>query len=299
MIKHAHNFISEEKRIHQINSLTNIEFLMWKDLYKNNKSIAMVRCSVDLFEWNASVHELVNSGTRCPQCSGKRRWTARERIEQINKLEGIEFVSWHDGYKNKNSKANVRCIHDSFNWSASVDKLINKGSRCPQCVKHRKWTGSERIEQINKLENIEFVYWDGNYKNCYSNAIVRCMIDGFEWSASVNNIVNHGSRCPKCAKYGYDKSKTGCLYALRSECGMYVKIGITNNTSQRHKQLEKATPFKFNLIEQIEDDGVKIAEIEKHFHSEYERAGFTGFDGSTEWLHCTDELLQEIREMGR
>ena len=80
---------------------------------------------------------------------------------------------------------------------------------------------------------------------------------------------------------------------------MYVKIGITNKTSQRYKQLEKATPFKFNLIEQVSGDGVKIAKLEKYFHDKYEIAAFSGFNGATEWLVCTDELLQEIREMGR
>lgn len=78
---------------------------------------------------------------------------------------------------------------------------------------------------------------------------------------------------------------------------MYVKIGISNDPKRRHSELEKRTPFKFGIVEQISGDGAKIAKLEKHFHSKYERAGFTGFDGCTEWLICTPQLLDELREL--
>lgn len=110
-------------------------------------------------------------------------------------------------------------------------------------------------------------------------------------------MVNMGTGCPRCAKYGYQLDKTGYLYALRSECGRYVKIGISNNPSQRHRQLELATPFNFNLVEQVHGDGVKIAGLEKSFHEKYESAGFTGFSGATEWLVFSDELLSELRSL--
>ena len=287
---------TDKDRIDQINSLENILFLSWVDGYKNGHSKANVKCSKDGFEWESSVSSLVNGGTGCPQCSGMRRWTADERIEQINKLENIRFVSWFDGYQTRMSKAVVTCrVHD-FSWAASVNNLIN-GQGCPQCGGVRRWTTEERIEQINSLDNIEFVSWSSEYKNHRSKANVRCTIDNFVWSSKIDNLVNCGRRCPKCAKSGYDPSKTGTLYALRSECGMYVKVGISNKPSRRHNQLEKTTPFKFNVIERISGGGAKIAALEKCFHNKYERAGFTGFDGCTEWLMCTPQLLEELREL--
>ena len=77
----------------------------------------------------------------------------------------------------------------------------------------------------------------------------------------------------------------------------YVKVGISNDPKRRQKRLEKRTPFKFNIVEQLDGDGTKIAELEKYFHNKYERAGFTGFDGCTEWLVCTPQLLEELREL--
>ena len=257
----------------------------------------VVRCHKDGYEFESEVTSFVHGRCGCPQCAGRRRWTAKERIEQINKLENIEFVSWVGSYEDNKSKANVRCKIDGFEWPAIVNNILQSGYGCPNCSAVRRWTAKERIEQINKLEGIEFVSWVDGYKNTYSKANLKCEIDGFEWSVAVNDIVNSGRGCPRCAKYGFQLDKTGYLYALRSECGQYVKVGISNKPSMRHNQLEKRTPFKFHVIERISGDGAKIAELEKYFHNKYERAGFTGFDGCTEWLICTPQLLEELREL--
>jgi len=131
------------------------------------------------------------------------------RIKQVNAIPNIEFLRWADGYKNSKSKANVRCKVDGFVWSAMVSNIIYHCSGCPHCANQRRWTAKERVDQINCLKGVKFIGW----------------IDGY--------------------------------------------------------------------------DGVKIAELEKYFHGKYERAGFNGFDGATEWLVCSDDLLKEISEMGR
>ena len=87
------------------------------------------------------------------------------------------------------------------------------------------------------------------------------------------------------------------MYALRSECGGHVKIGITNRDNDRFSELKRNTPFNFSIIEKVSGDGLHIQEIERYFHGKYERSGFSGFDGATEWLVCTPELLEEIRSI--
>ncbi|MGL5567256.1 MAG: zinc-ribbon domain-containing protein [Plesiomonas sp.] len=255
----------------------------------------VVRCVIDGFEFEVRVSHLTGSGVGCHCCSKKRRWTSNERIDQINSLQGIKFVSWVDCHKNVRSKANVRCEVDGFVWSSKIDNLVNNKQGCPQCANQRRWTADERIEQINKIENIQFVSWCGGFSGSSSLAKVRCKIDGHEWKARVHNLVNNGRGCPKCAKTGYDKSKDGVLYAMRSECGRYVKVGITGNIQRRLYELSIRTPFRFNMIEKVCGDGGRVYDIEKHFHDKYERAGLSGFDGCTEWLVCSDELLSELR----
>lgn len=208
--------ISEETRIQQINSLPNIVFLRWVDGYKNQYSKAACRCTVDDFEWTATPDSLIHGGRGCPQCVGKRHWTVGERESQINAKPNVSFVRWADEYKNGGSKAVCRCLVDGFEWTASVSDLINNGSGCPQCGGKRRCTAVERIAQINSMPNVAFVRWDGTYKNAYSKAVCRCAIDGIEWAAVVNSLINNGSGCPQCAQYGYSPAKPGTLYLLRS-----------------------------------------------------------------------------------
>lgn len=258
----------------------------------------VIRCTDDGFEWSPVAHDLVSQSRGCPQCAGKRIWTAEERVNQINKLSAIEFISWSGSYKNKESKALVRCTLDGFEWLASVGSLLNTGSGCPHCSGNRRCTPEEREDQINKLGTIEFIRWeDEGYKNIHSKAFVRCTSLRHEWSATVGSLLNTGSGCPRCARYGYDTGSIGYLYALRSECGKYVKVGISNNPERRHVELRRSTPFAFSCIEKFEGYGDKIAELEKHFHASYESAGFVGFDGCTEWLVCSNELLSKLRRL--
>ena len=273
------------------------DFVRWAiDGEFGSECRVIICCKLCHFEWGSTTNNITSHGNGCPQCAKQRRWTSEERIQQINKLGSIDFVSWVCEYKGSNSKANVKCSIDGYKWSASVSELVNSGKGCPQCAGRRIWTPDERIDQINKRENLYFVSWVGGvYENKKSKATVRCSVDGFEWSASVDNLVNRESGCPKCAKYGYDASKPGYLYALRSECGQHVKVGISNKPSQRHKQLEKRTPFKFHVIKQISGNGDKIIELEKYFHNRYESAGFSGYDGATEWLLFSEDLLGELR----
>ena len=287
-----------EKRINEAGA-GRYDFVRWAvDGEFGSQKKCVIGCVKDGYEWSSTVSNLVNGGQGCQKCAGNGRRTAEERTEQINKLENIEFISWVDGYKNAFSKVNVKCEIDGFVWSPTVNDLVHGGHGCPQCAGLRRWAAEERIEHINNIENIEFVSWVGSYKNQKSKANVRCKVDGFIWMASVNSIVHTGSGCPQCSNHGYDSSKEGFLYALRSECGQYVKIGISNDPKRRHKELERGTPFRFNLVEQLSGDGTKIAELEKYFHDKYDVAGFTGYDGATEWLVCTPQLLEELRTIG-
>jgi len=288
---------SEEHRIDQINSLENISFVSWLDGYKNNKSKAIVMCSIDYFTWSSSINELVNRRKGCPSCAGNRRFTPEERVAQISAIEGLEFSRWIGEYKNCKSKAVVTCCVHDFSWAASVNNLLN-GQGCPQCGGQRRWTEAERIEQINGINGVKFVSWVNSYSKHDSKAVLSCQ-GGHEWIARVSSIVNGGSGCPKCAKHGFNRGKYSHLYALRSECGNHIKIGISNNYKSRHSALKRNTPFKWSCVELIGGDGDKIYSLERHFHGSYKSAGLSGFDGATEWLICTDELLDDLRAAGQ
>lgn len=283
-------------REQQINNLPNITFVRWDGEYRNNLSKAVCRCDIDGFEWYASVSNLLNHGHGCPQCSGVRRWTASERVDQINSLPDITFVRWDGEYRNAKSKAVCRCDVDGFEWSANADNLVNNDRSCPLCgfksrCDKRRTPSDVRVKQINDAPNTMFVGWVGGvYSNTNSKAVCRCDV-GHEWSASVDSLTHMNSGCPQCAEYGYNPTKPGTLYALRSECGTMVKIGISNNYERRRRELVRATPFSWSCVELIHGDGALIASLEKAFHGMTEPVSFNEpFDGYTEWRRWTPEL---------
>ncbi|UNY40133.1 hypothetical protein KLEA5_gp53 [Aeromonas phage vB_AveS_KLEA5] len=113
---------------------------------------------------------------------------------------------------------------------------------------------------------------------------------------------NHlsGQGCPGCAKHGFDRTNTGFLYILRSDCGQYMKIGITHNPKQRHGKLVRTTPFSFECIEMVEGDGGFIFNLEKELLAEYQQAEFTEtFDGYSEWRLWSSNILNQIKQEKR
>ena len=196
------NRLTAEECIERINAKPNIKFIRWDGEFKGIRTRAMCRCEIDGYEWSASTHRLVNSGTGCPQCVGNRKLTAEEYIERINAKPNIRFVRWGGAFKGIRSKVVCHCDVDGHEWSTDVDSLVNRGTGCPQCSGQRRWTANERVEQINALPNIKFVRWDGEFKGGTSKAVCRCDIDGYEWSVRVDSLVNKGTGCPYCARYG-------------------------------------------------------------------------------------------------
>lgn len=292
--------IPEEIRIQQINALPNIKFLRWADGYQNQKSKAVVKCAIDHYEWSATINNLVDGGWGCPMCSNKIRWTEAQRVEQIKAAGAglFRFIEWVGKYKNCYSRAVVECLHDGFRWSPTVNTISGGLAGCVRCAGLEPVSAEDRIRHINKSGKMRFIRWHTEYKNVLSRVVVECAKCKFVWSPRSSEIVNDARGCPCCAERGYNPRKTGYLYALRSECGRYVKAGISNNVSRRVAELRRATPFRFDLVEVSRRDGVTIAHEEKRIHAEYESAGFEGFHGATEWLLYSERLMSDIVSVG-
>ncbi|WP_220467925.1 MULTISPECIES: hypothetical protein, partial [unclassified Colwellia] len=60
----------------------------------------------------------------CPKCKGNYRFSAEERIEQIDQLEGIEFKSFEGEYKGNTTRVNVFCHIHQFSWVATLANLL-------------------------------------------------------------------------------------------------------------------------------------------------------------------------------
>jgi hypothetical protein len=254
----------------------------------------VMRCQADGAEWDASVRSLLG-GSGCPVCGIETRAKSQTMPTEYyeGKLRGINgnlFLGWVDGHRGCKSKVMMRCGH-GHEWSSTAFNVAIQGVGCPRCSAVYRPSIDERESQLKALSCGHFVGWHDGYKNASSMAVMRCDNDHL-WSASVANLTSSGTGCPSCAQGGFKPHKPGFVYFLASDCGRYIKVGITNDHKRRMRELKNATPFSFSVAAKIKTTkGHDAIRIERFFHRNFERAGLSGFDGCTEWMISHKDIL--------
>lgn len=292
--------IPQEVREQRLKSIPGKSFLHWVDGYTNGNSKALMRCD-NGHEWAAAADRLINVGTGCPKCVVSAITSPESvRRAELSALGGIRFIRWVGEYKNCRSKAELQCEVCSHIWTPNVSNVLHHKKGCPACSGNIRASQASREAAIQSLAGIEFVRWEtGHYLNVRSRAVVKCLQCLYVWSAAFSNLFHHKKGCPCCASRGYDPSKPGALYALRSDCGRHIKIGISNVYSRRLRQLQLATPFAFEPIHVFRsDDGQSISDLETEFHRNFQASGFSGFDGATEWLRFDPNIPALMKILG-
>ncbi len=185
---------------------------------KNGIKIYSSTCSIcsldkelfpDLFE--SQKGNLVNGNVPCG-CSKFPKWRPFQ-VEIIARRLCVEmdyeFLGFPDGYKNSKSKFEYNCpVHGK--QKVSYDSFVNQGSRCPECGidsqkdKLRNPEAETITKELCDVEGYEFLGFHDGYKNAFSKFSYNCPVHGKQ-TASYNDFVNGGSRCPSC---GGTKKKT-------------------------------------------------------------------------------------------
>lgn len=194
-------------------------------------------------------------------------------------------------YQSAHEKITIYCyVHGVFEQTPSAH-LSGRG--CSLCSNNKKKTTEDFIEKARKVHGNKYGYAFSVYKSATCKIMVYCYEHGMFEQESSSHLKGIG--CPGCAKTGFDRTKVGFLYILRSDCGRYMKIGITHNPKQRHTELSRETPFHFECIELIEGSGGQIAELEKELLAKYQPAGFDNqFDGYSEWRLWDDSIRGQL-----
>lgn len=161
---------------------------------------------------------------------------------RLCRSENYDYLGFPEGYKNNKSKFEYIC-HTHGKQSVEYNSFVNIGSRCPECGGNKK-KSLEEAENIAKelceSEGYEFNGFLEGYKNAKSKFIYKCHTHGKQ-KVIYHSFKNGGTRCPSCAVYGYQKSKTGIFYVVKwtnTENESWLKFGITgqSNPETRMKQ---------------------------------------------------------------
>ena len=184
---------THEEFIKEMNEINpNIEIL---GEYITSKTPIECRCKIDGYEWTPRPNDLLNSGG-CPKCSRKASKTTKEFIQEMNEINpSIEIIG---EYINVKTKIKCKCKIDGHEWSATPNHLL-QGSSCPKCSGKMKLTHEEFMEKFyNQNPNAHNIEILGEYVNNKTKIKCKCKIDGHEWSATPNDLLN-GSGCLKCS----------------------------------------------------------------------------------------------------
>lgn len=278
------------------------EFIGFLDGYKNKESKLIIRCKKH-GDWNPAIENYVRNG-RCRQCviDSQRSKNPQKRINKETPSH-IHFVRFVGEYKNQETKAVVKCDFHGYS-TKSVTDLLNKNSYCTECGKKRVWAvkslgekeSTLRILKKCKVKGYSFLGLVDGYSDRSSRVKISCPAHG-DWETSYMNFMDSKHGCPSCGKHGFKIDKPATIYLLRSSCGQWMKIGITNDLNTRKSSLELSTPFDFNVIELINGDGSYIAAKEKEAHSLFTNARMKGFNGATEWFFWDHSVLSFFKQL--
>lgn len=196
-------------------------------------------------------------------------------------------------YTKAHSKVKIICKKHGVFEQAAYSHLTGKG--CKKCRYEEQSVSQTHdldlfIKKAKLVHGDNYIYSDVSYTGAHSKVIIKCPQHG-AFMQKPNAHLN-GNGCPSCSKNGFDKNSDGFVYFLQAS-GL-IKVGITNDINRRSTELRRATPFSFELIKCLKMNGFMAVFIERYFHKKYQNSGLTGFDGATEWLNYSPELINEI-----
>lgn len=271
-------FIDRARAVH--GNKYNYDFVV----YQSAREKVIIKCIKHGLFYQKSTSHL--SGSDCPKCVVDARYSNTENFVTLAcKIHNDKYDYSLVDYFNNSTKVSIVCKEHGVFSQIPSNHLI--GHSCVKCSsdKTSKRCKSDNISFIEKAEKVHGKKYDYSKASYICNSIkliITCCDHGDHKITPAAHLSGQG--CPGCAKSGFDRTRKAYIYVLRSNCGSYMKIGITHNPKQRHTKLKRDTPFSFKRIELIEGLGEQIARLEKELLAEYQPAEFDSrFDGYSEW----------------
>lgn len=291
-------------------------FCGFSESWKGKDTKLVLLCGIHGVWRTSTMHSFMTHGG-CPACGMQRTFKAVSKTKRILDDDWVErFLAtgkYHDKISFKRQFNIERwivsceiCASDVYasaglcngEFDANQQSLANGDLPC-RCAGTKRLTPMQRELQASMIaesEGYSFVGWDGEYENPKTRAIFNCPDHG-NFKLRYDSFLYAGTRCTGCfGACGFQRDKPSYVYTLESECGAYIKVGISNQPERRHKALAKATPFEFYATGVYQLSGADALNLETGAHRKFMSAGFTGFDGATEWLRYDPDIIQYIEE---
>lgn len=184
---------------------------------------------------------------------------------------------------------------------------ILNGAKSCRCSKLYRWTGKQRVYQLDKLDSFKngdytFVKWDGMSKSKQRKATIRCAKHGL-FTSIVDNLLNlHG--CPACAVNGFRRDINGSLYVLKirnDESGeSFCGYGISNYIEDRlasHRRILRRHGFVIDEVFTATSTGGVVHDIELSIKAKFVSANknIKGFKKESTLIENYEEVVDYVR----
>lgn len=259
-----------------------------KTVYVHSKKKVIITCKEHGdFEQSPNNH-IRRDG--CAKCSGRHRYSTAEWIAAAKEKHDNVYDYSKTEYVRTRDKVVITCnIHGDFEQIA-FNHMLGKG--CPKCSLRYTYTTVEWVEIAIRKHGVNYDYSKTKFSNSKEKVVITCLRHGdFEQVASSHLM---GKGCPKCPNR-YDQPTA--IYIMTN--GNQVKIGISLNPERRMGDMNRVQPFAAKLLSTwILCDFPTALKVEGKIHSCFsdKNAGFSGFNGATEWFNTTPEYAIPIIE---
>jgi hypothetical protein len=169
--------------------------------YINNRTKVIITCPIHGdFEQSPTGH--IQQGQGCSSCSGKKKKTTEEFIQEARKVHNKKFTYEKVNYINNNIKVVITCeTHGDFEQTPK-NHLNGKG--CDKCGGTYKITGEEFIAAAKQIHLVKYTYNKVNFVNTKTKVFITCPIHG-DFEQTPNNHLQ-GQGCSFCS--GKNKKST-------------------------------------------------------------------------------------------
>lgn len=150
------------------------------------------------------VEEVLDTPTKTKKKIGKPEDFIGWKSED-GKLEVIGFA----GKQGRNTLFKVTCTECSKDpelfpegYFVSVKSSLVKGGKPCGCSTTPKWKAWQYLILTRRIgEKKGFIVhgFSGEFKGVKTKLNLECLKDGHKWTASIDNIINCGTGCPKCS----------------------------------------------------------------------------------------------------
>lgn len=173
-----------------------------------------LKCLHDDHVWECAYYNLVTGNKGCPKCKTKNVALARsisavakKRVLRSCKDRNLKLLAF-DFTSTKKCVLKLECLKDKHLWTTSYSSFIHSKAGCPKCGVINKAqaqlitaaTLEHTVKALCKKQAYTVVQGEYGLGAAQCRLVLKCKKDGYTWSSTYNNFVNHLRGCSVCAK---------------------------------------------------------------------------------------------------